>query len=1134
MRLNDEQKRAAESLHGQVVVDAGAGSGKTRAMTQRFVNAVDVNAPIREWEPVDVGSVVAITFTEKSAGELAERIRLSLREQGHQGLARRIDAAWISTIHGFCSRILRENALAAGLDPAFGVADTVAAREIFEDVFEREAVALLESSTDAERLFGDRAYDVIAKAVRGLLKELMKHGASPDLLVPEPVVPAQSLIPEIRALSRCSADALEECGASGATAAKYADCCRDIEERLDALATEGLAEEDLARELWDILESARFGGRPAGQAVPVRDAHNERRDELMQAAAAICAAPHTRALITLTQRVGEAFVEAKMSRSLLDFDDLQFHARRLLQDECVAAEYQDRFKLVMVDEFQDTDELQLSLVRAVAGDNLFTVGDERQSIYRFRGADVDVYRGHRAEFRHDGRAPITFDENYRSHAQILGFVNAVFGSAEYFSADLIALKAERDEGTAPPFPDGEPRVEMLLAEKHGNEGSARQVEANAVAARFAELRDGHVFRPQDMVVLVRTWAHVEVYANALRARGFEVVVGGGEFFELPEVQLTMSLLRALANPQDDVALGAVLASPMGALSAGALLALAVRERDTALWEGLEQAEELLGGVDLERAIRTREVVLSGRERAGSERLSSVLLRALEGLDYDLLLFSEGMDGRQRLANVLKLCRMADSFEAAGGSGLSGMVAHLESKIRLGERESAAGLADDGSPAVRIMTIHGSKGLEFPVVAVVGLGKGKGSFGSFYATGWRPDGRLVVASKMVTSAGSKSPDRSALFDTFGEDDDLADEQESKRLLYVAATRAKEMLVLAGWLDPEKSVYDGKGAIHGILRAISEEAGTGDVTVAGEGVDVTVRMTLIPPDEPSESGPPMLRDSSAEESPSHLAETAQARFPGVPDRLSFSALKTFDTCPRRFWFERVLRVGKGEEPQGEAGPLEFGSAVHIALSLAAVEGAETVDPQRMTAIARQHGLSDRQSDDLARAVRAFDVSPHAAAARALPVCRPEMPFVLTIGEGAEGVSLAGAIDLYATDGDEALLVDYKTGESGDADDIRERYELQARCYALAALRAGARTARAVFVRPEVVEADGSMQAVEFGPWTTQESVEIEAELIETRRRMLEGHFEPKPDPGSCMGCTAAYALCADVHPAARESD
>ena len=250
----------------------------------------------------------------------------------------------------------------------------------------------------------------------------------------------------------------------------------------------------------------------------------------------------------------------KRSVGVLDFDDLQTGAVELLTREPeLSKRYRDRFRLVMIDEFQDTDALQLRLVEALSQENLCTVGDEKQSIYRFRGADIEVYRQHRKQMSEGDALEVSLAVNYRSHPSVLAFVNAVFSSEQYFAGDLLRL--------IPPA-EGRPsqairqcagrrlaRRSALVDSSAVSTATGRQAEARQIALRLAALRRSGI-SPGDMVVLVRAYTNAHIYAEALTEVGVPAtVVGGSRFFGLEEITIMRALTRAIANPSDGSAVG---------------------------------------------------------------------------------------------------------------------------------------------------------------------------------------------------------------------------------------------------------------------------------------------------------------------------------------------------------------------------------------------------------------------------------------------------------------------------------------------------------------------------------------------------------------------------------------------------
>ncbi len=411
--FTDEQTRAIGRRDGSVLVSAGAGSGKTSVLVERFVQAV-----LEDGCAVD--SILAITFTEKAAAQLTGRVRRRFLELGDEEHAREAEAAWISTIHGFCARLLRTHALAAGLDPEFRVLDALEAERLAIDAFDRALGDFVGGGEDPGRLALLAAYtpDKLADMVRTAYAHLRSQGQrSPRL--PEMTPPRDT--GQRQALAPAAAAALAELGSDdSATAQRVRPKLERCATVLEALGPDQVAEPAEVKPL-GFKATAKVLQGPACEAYIEAHAaylafcshYREHNDHVL-----------VRELMALHHG---HYAQLKRDRSGLDFDDLELVARDLLRaHEGVRDQYRDRFTHVMVDEFQDTNPLQNELLSLLARDNLFRVGDERQSIYGFRHADVKVFRRHLAEARAQGRAE-RMTVNFRSRGEVLDAVDLVFG-----------------------------------------------------------------------------------------------------------------------------------------------------------------------------------------------------------------------------------------------------------------------------------------------------------------------------------------------------------------------------------------------------------------------------------------------------------------------------------------------------------------------------------------------------------------------------------------------------------------------------------------------------------------------------------------------------------------------------------
>ena len=765
--LNAEQLAAVEA-EGSVFVSAGAGTGKTSVLVERYVRAVCERG-------IDVESILVITYTRKAAGELRSRIRAALRERGRPDLARELDGAWISTIHGFCNRLLRAHPFAAGLDPRFRELEDAGAAVLRGEAFER-ALREFCADGDAERLRLLATYRAngLRRMLTGVYETLRSAGRELVLELGErPSV--QRAVAELRVeAERLASDA-------SATATQR----RNAGEVL-RVATEGSPAERLV----DLSAFACRGARAASFELARKAAERAALEEL--------AALDRDLLQELLERFGAEYAAAKRRESVVDFEDLQLAARDLLRDDdAVRDETRLRFRMVMVDEFQDTNRLQTELIDLVAHPELteiFTVGDEFQSIYGFRHADLEVFRERRAQ------APslLALTQNYRSRPQVLAAVNHLFGDT--FGDDYQPLAASAE------FPDpvfGHP-VELLVTDKSSFADSAehwRQGEARRIASRVRDLVDSGEAEPGEIVVLFAAGTDAERYEEALRLEELPTyrATGRGYFGQQQVVDL-LAYLRLLHNRYDDVALATVLASPFVGVSNDALVLLrrnAIRRPlftglERTLPEGLATSDERLLRAFLQRYER----LVRASARLGLEALCE---RVVSEHDYDLAVLAR-WDGTRRFANIRKLGRLARDYEAIRGADIAGFVRFVREQDALGARELEAVAEEEGGGAVRLLTIHAAKGLEFKVVIVADAGRD--------VAGPRGPDEIVALSDGRFGFRMVHPTRGEPQPVFGFEEvrDAARDQEQAerlRLYYVAMTRAIDRLIVSGAINPGRT-------------------------------------------------------------------------------------------------------------------------------------------------------------------------------------------------------------------------------------------------------------------------------------------------------------------------------------------
>jgi ATP-dependent helicase/nuclease subunit A len=1091
---------AAIAARADVFLSAGAGTGKTTVLVERFAAAVCD-------EGVDVDSVLVITYTRRAAGELRSRIRDALRERGRFDLARALDGAWISTIHGFCNRLLKSYPFEAGLDPRFRELDEAQAAVIRGEAFD-EALERFCADGDAERLRLLATYrvDGLRRMLSGVYETLRAAGR-PLVLELGERPPLAERVEELRVAARCLA------GDAEATELARANADRLLEL---------VAGHPPPERLLDLTPHRARGERAA--------TYEEARQAVEQAALDELAAHDRDLLQLLLDGFAEAYAAAKVRESALDFEDLQLLARDLLRDdERIRAKEALRFRAIMVDEFQDTNRLQCELIDLLSEHaDVFTVGDEFQSIYGFRHADVAVFR----ERRESAGGGLALSRNYRSRPEVLAAVNHLFGGE--FGAGFQPLAASGE------FPDpvfGHP-VELLVTDKGAYADTGlhwRRAEARHIARRVRELVDAGAATAGEIVLLFAAGTDAEWYEEELRAQRLPTyrATGRGYFGQQQVVDL-LSYLRLLHNRYDDRALVGVLASPFVGVSNDGLVLLRRAAARRPLFAGLER--ELSPELDaadarLLRAFRQRyDRLVAASAELSLERLCEAIVAEH---DYDLAVLAR-WDGKRRYANLRKLARLARSYEELRGADLEGFVRFVERQEAVGAKELEAVAEEEGADAVRLLTIHAAKGLEFKVVVVADAGRDRAAPASDEILALS-DGRFGFrVADPYTSA------RKGAFDWEQVRDERRREEEAERLrlYYVAMTRAIDRLIVSGAIDPARTADRSTpmGWVLGRLDAAAEVAAdaAGPVELERDEARFLLRVDRDGPEPTVEEVVEVAEDGQLAlfgELPAGpvlqapalpLLEPVPAPPLHRPRRLSFTALSLFERCSYRYYAERVAGmrerdVGGGVPGLEGLGATEVGSAVHALLERLDLDAPRVPADLDQQVRAEWKQASD---DDLARIrghVVAYCTSELAARVVRLAGVAPERHFTFL----HDGVLLHGYLDLFHSDGARALVVDYKTNVLDEADPahvVETEYRLQRLVYALACLRTGVEEAEVVY---QFLERPDEPVARVF---TRSEIPSLEAELSTAIERIRAGDFRPTPSESACAGCPALDLVCA----------
>lgn len=1138
-----EQLLAIEARGHDLLVEAGAGTGKTGVMVDRYCRLV-----------CDLGvasdAVLAFTFTDKAATELRQRIRAELESRAGAGSQRArellavVGGAWVTTIHGFCNRLLAGHPVAAGVDPRFRVLDAPeterAAREAFDDAL---AEFLVDGDEARERTVAAFEIGGLRAIVSNIHAELRSRGiAAPSL--PDPPKPDPEAA--VRRAATVAMETLEEL--------KPANSNRELVERALTALGDGVPDlDELTALRTDSKAKSMSAYREAIDAAVARAAEAGEGGEAYR---------HIAELLTL---FSQRFEAAKERREGLDFEDLQLRAVRLLEREEIGNAYRARFSHLLVDEFQDTNRLQLRLIEALHGprSELMVVGDELQSIYGFRHADLDVFRERRRAVElSDDDAAIELSGNFRSRPEVIGAINAI--GEKLLGNAFHPLRVGALPQNAEP-PGTGPAVELLLTARDGwnDEGvdlapatdadtpPNHLAEARFLAARLSELAESGVERGE-MVVLLRAFTHLDAYEDSLERAGLRpYTIGGRGYWSQQQVADVCALLATIANPLDDQALFGALASPAcGAAPDTLWLLRAAAGRRRHVWPALERVAEL-GEVELDdperlEAIPASELnllsdfartVVSLRARAGRLPLAELIDTAVTETGYDLAILMRP-SGEARFANVRKLMRLAGEFEAREGRDLRGLLDFLLARAEA-DAEAEAASAIEGHDGVRIMTVHSAKGLEFGVVAVPNLSR-----------------RLLAGSRLpaLTLGHGEEPRvglqlrrlGAASLNLFAHEELCAETQqreaeEELRLFHVAATRARERLILSGVAMPRpgRATQPGTAVIERILDGFEVDR-EGDSTIEipapqpREGLDaslepsqIAVRVSLPSPERAAE----LTATQREQAMPAPLGESQAPplarRPPAVPNRpLSYTAIASYEECAYRFYMERVLGLGdRGRDlnrlpNQTSTGNAEGGAGRR---DEAAARGATVHSLLEWSAANEWREPDGGTEAELLAPVRAWLGSSLLRERVQAPgvSSRAEVPLLL----GVAGATLRGSIDLLVERDDAPpLVIDYKTDRLGGSSPAERatKYATQRTIYALAV--AEARRVEEVEIAYVFLERPEEPVIELLGREAMKRGREALAAVI---ARIGDGEFPVAPVERRswdlCRGCPALGHLC-----------
>ena len=1048
MELTGEQRAIVEAEATDLAVTAGAGSGKTHVLVQRY---------LRLLRTAEVPEIAAVTFTEAAATEMRERVRREVMTDDTLAAHRaHLDDAVIGTVHSLALRLLREHPFEAAIDPSAAVLGDDEAELLRRSAAVGAVDAAAEAGdgrTVALREIGD--YQVGQHLPRMIANRDDVQEAF-DAMGPNPAAwreHARTILDEAyagrHAVIRREVEALTteiERGAPG------------VNERMREVTTQVLASLAAARaaEEWSAFSTALASARThtnlqVGRRSPpdsdVRDAFRELRATDDEAKKLPVWNEHDDRVLEALDGLRDLFRDAvgrytaaKREQHALDFLDLEVEAVALLREhEDVAAEVRATFRHLMVDEAQDINPAQAELIRLIAGPtpagprpHLFLVGDAKQSIYRFRGADVARFADLRRLVTGRGGPVLPLSRSFRTHDLLVDATNSIFSevfadASEPFEAVMETMTGRPAEapGTGPHLaliPVGSTKPDGGNAETHERRRVEADLGAAEIAALIAEGREvwdsdleaTRRARPRDVAVLLRRLQNVHTFEQALEAHGVPYTTPSGTgFFTRQEVLDCGHLLRWLAEPDDAIALVGVLRSPFFALRDDTLLRLHEHRRFSFV-AALADPPEGVEGAERERCMHAARVLRELRNSAGALPADALLERALDLTGVEAS-WAPLEGGEQARANIRKLVRIVRTL---AGYTLPEVVEYLEQRRdEVDVREGPAVL--DQPDAVQIMTVHAAKGLEFPIVWIPEAHLGRP--GSYDVIRWRRD--EGVSATLVRDEDDTSRPRPGFYAHLHQRDEREDDAEHRRLFYVAATRAADYLYISG----------DDGGSSGWLREAAQVCASGGI----ETVDVRAPAVVDLGDITRRSGPRPLRVVDESEEVDYVAPLVE-RPRVIPVRAStpVTALRPPAEAPA------YISRGDGR------GALR-GSVVHRAIEESEGDVA-VLDASALADIVREvsdRALDEAAVDELARESAAM-LAEFARSPVATTLAEPDVErwFELPFAWDWDGLPVHGAIDLVYRDADGWHVVDFKTdGLNGtSAREVAERYLVQIGLY------------------------------------------------------------------------------------------
>lgn len=1160
VKWTSEQQKVIDLRNRNILVSAAAGSGKTAVLVERIIRRLT-----EDDTPTDVDRLLIVTFTEAAAAEMKERIGAAIEKKleerpGDIRLERQatlIHSAQITTIHSFCLAVIRDHFHVIGIDPGFRIAEEgelkLLKQDVLEELLEECYAEAKEEFLDFTERFGSGKSD---KKIEEIILKMYEYSRSyprPDRWLDQCVKAYESENLEVRAEERVRMRAadIERVLERGLKICEEPDGPYMYGDMLDSDLEE--LERLQRAENFDAMYSAAAGFKwkrlSSKKDDTVSPDKKEKVKKLREQAKSLLkgmqedyfyaprevwqqdmqdALPSVVTLTELVKRFAHMLDEKKRLRNMIDFNDMEQFALAILTEEkdgelvpsAVAGEYEDRFDEVMIDEYQDSNLVQETILTSVSrvsrGEyNIFMVGDVKQSIYSFRLSRPELFmeKYNTYSLKDSVTQRIDLHKNFRSREEVLDSVNDIFrqimkkelGGIEYDDSAALYPGAE-----FPPLPSGKEdfcKSELLLLDKEDTGGEdERQAEARMIARRIRELiRDGVVLDKEtreyrrvqyrDIVILTRSirgWA--EVFSSVLGEEGIPAYSVSREgYFETYEVSVLLDYLKMLDNARQDLPLAAVLTSVFGGLDTRELAEIRIAYPNVPFYEAAAMCAESDAAEDAcmeelrGKLRRFYDQVRYFREKVPYTPIHELLEEIIDKTGYGLYIAAMP-GGAQRMANVEMLTERAAAFEGTSYKGLFNFVRYIAQLKKYDVDYGEAGIMDEQADTVRIMSIHKSKGLEFPIVFVAGMGKKFNTQDTKGSVLLHPDWGAGV-DLIDLKRRTKTP--TFLKKMIREETALENLAEEMRILYVALTRAKEKLIMTG---AAKITEDGAVSdISGVFRAegakcyldwvlpciLSDETGKVkqespvEVSVF-RAEDLTPQQEEVQAEVMSEDVLRNWDDSQVYEP--ELRERLDAQIDYVYPFEDEGKMKLkFTVSELKKWASLAEEAGEEMYEEPVVVPLipEFlkeeeiltgaprGSAYHKLLEL--LDFTVDYDVENLIAAVQQLRQEGRLTDEMAECIRPKDIlrflgcrsgKRMADAARNGKLYK-EQPFVLSVDASeiypedcsGEKILVQGIIDVYFEEPDGLVVLDYKTDKVRTGNELKEKYHAQLDYYAQA---------------------------------------------------------------------------------------